>query len=59
MNRIRFIWKIKVDYQIINPKAVTISELYGHFNPFTNEWYDGIFSGIFRKHMKVNTIRKL
>ena len=33
----------------INPKAVTLGELYGHFNLATNEWHDGILSTIMRQ----------
>ncbi|XP_059612585.1 dynein axonemal heavy chain 7 [Phlebotomus argentipes] len=38
-----------VSIAILNPKCVTISELYGTFNGVTNEWTDGIISKIFRQ----------
>ena len=31
---------------IINPKAMNINQLFGHTNPLTNEWTDGIVSQI-------------
>ncbi|CAF4282090.1 unnamed protein product, partial [Rotaria sordida] len=33
----------------INPKAVSLGELYGQFNLATNEWNDGILSMIMRQ----------
>ena len=33
----------------MNPKAITLSELYGNFNPATSEWTDGILSSIIRE----------
>eukprot|EP00702_Spironucleus_salmonicida_P008256 EST49547.1 Dynein heavy chain [Spironucleus salmonicida] len=39
---------IKTFYQIVNPKAQTVNELYGVLNPDTREWQDGLLSKIFR-----------
>ena len=33
----------------INPKALTLGELYGEFNLSTGEWLDGVLSAIMRK----------
>ena len=32
----------QVDCLILNPKSITAGELYGEFNPMTNEWKDGL-----------------
>lgn len=38
----------------LNPKCLTVGELYGEFNPTTMEWKDGLLSHIYRKYAKVN-----
>ena len=37
-----------VKTHVLNPKAVTMGELYGEVNVFTREWTDGLLSGIAR-----------
>ncbi|KAL1464922.1 hypothetical protein WDU94_004527 [Cyamophila willieti] len=32
----------------LNPKAVSVTELYGIFNPVTQDWSDGLLANIFR-----------
>ena len=32
----------------INPKAVSLGELYGEFDLATNEWSDGVLSSVMR-----------
>ena len=34
---------------IVNPKAQTVSELYGELDPETRDWTDGLLSNIFRE----------
>ena len=41
-----------VQVSTLNPKCVTVGELYGEFNPTTMEWKDGLLSHIFRKYAK-------
>lgn len=33
----------------INPKALSLAELYGEYNLTTGEWHDGVISSIMRK----------
>ena len=43
----------------INPKAVTIGELYGEVNLLTNEWKDGLIGSIVRHACSVKKNKKI
>lgn len=42
-------WYKTCKIQQLNPKAVTMGELFGEVNPFTNEWTEGIVSHLVKE----------
>ena len=39
----------RVEERVINPKSVTMGELYGEIDVMTQEWTDGLLSSIMRE----------
>ena len=35
---------------MINPKSLTLHQLYGLFDPITHEWTDGVLGSTFREY---------
>lgn len=38
----------KVEYETVNPKALSIGQLYGCFDDVSHEWSSGVVANIFR-----------
>lgn len=47
-----------VSYRIINPKAVSMGQLYGSFDPASHEWSDGVLANTFREMVYTNSLER-
>ena len=40
--------QVKCEYHCVNPKSITMGQLYGQNDPQTQEWTDGVLAKVYK-----------